>query len=67
MTALLTRFNSLRADRRGVTALEYGLIAAAVVAIGLAGFSVIGEDLANKVTAVQNTMDSADAAAPAGG
>ena len=57
MTAVITQLKNLRGDRRAVTALEYGLIAAAVVAIGLAGFSIIGTDLAAKVTSVQTTLD----------
>ncbi len=53
MTTFLLHLAHFRRDRRAVTALEYGLIAAAVVAIGLAGFSVVGTDLATKFTAVQ--------------
>ena len=39
-------------DRRAVTALEYGLIAAAVVVVGLSAFSLIGDQLANTVANV---------------
>jgi pilus assembly protein Flp/PilA len=46
----------LKTDRRAVTALEYGLIAAAVVAVGLAGFSVIGTNLAAKFTNVKAAL-----------
>ena len=46
----------LKTDKRAVTALEYGLIAAAVVAVGLAGFSVVGTSLATKMTSVKNAL-----------
>ena len=46
----------LKTDKRAVTALEYGLIAAAVVAVGLAGFSAVGTSLATKMTSVKNAL-----------
>jgi Flp pilus assembly pilin Flp len=46
----------LKTDKRAVTALEYGLIAAAVVAVGLAGFSVIGTNLALKFNNVKAVL-----------
>lgn len=46
----------LKTDKRAVTALEYGLIAAAVVAVGLAGFSIVGTNLAVKMTAVKAAL-----------
>lgn len=33
------------ADRKGVTALEYGVIAAATIVVGLAAFGTIGTSL----------------------
>ncbi len=47
----------LKTDKRAVTALEYGLIAATVVAVGLAGFSAIGTSLSNKVNAIEGVME----------
>lgn len=46
----------LKTDKRAVTALEYGIIAAAVVAVGLAGFSAVGTSLATKMTAVKTAI-----------
>ena len=46
----------LKTDKRAVTALEYGLIAAAVVAVGLAGFSAVGTNLALKMNNVKAAM-----------
>lgn len=56
MSNFMFRMMALRDDRRAVTALEYGLIAAAVVAIGLAGFSVIGTSLEEKFNDVSNNL-----------
>ena len=61
---MLNSLTALRNDKRAVTALEYGLIAAAVVVVGLAGFSTIGSDLSGKFNKVESTMDGT---APAGG
>lgn len=46
------RFPQLAQDRRAVTALEYGLIAALTVAVGLAAVDTIGGNLAANVTAI---------------
>lgn len=43
-------------DRKGVTALEYGVIAAATIVIGLAGFGAIGTDVANIFTNVAGKL-----------
>jgi pilus assembly protein Flp/PilA len=56
MSDFVVRLMALRHDRRAVTALEYGLIAAAVVAVGLAGFSVIGTNLAAKFNNVSAAL-----------
>ncbi len=41
----------LKTDKRAVTALEYGLIAGVLVAVIIAGFGVLGNNLSNKFTA----------------
>jgi pilus assembly protein Flp/PilA len=49
----------LRADRRGATAIEYGLIAALIVVAMMAGLSTLGGGVGGKWTklaaAVQNS------------
>ena len=57
MLTLFLRCTDLYNDRRAVTALEYGLIAAVVVAIGLAGFSVIGDTMAEKVNTLETVFN----------
>lgn len=46
----------LRLDRRAVTSLEYGIIAAAVVVVGLASFSTVGTRVGGKMTSVKAAM-----------
>ena len=46
----------LKTDKRAVTALEYGLIAAAVVVTGLAAFGGIGTKLATTVGNINGKM-----------
>lgn len=49
---------SMLRDRRGVTALEYGLIAAAVVAVGLVGFGTLESSLSNEFNTVASALPS---------
>lgn len=46
----------LKTDRRAVTSLEYGIIAAIIVGVGLAGFSSVGTNVAVKMTKVKAAM-----------
>lgn len=57
---------SLLRDRRGVTALEYGLIAAAVVAVGLVGFGTLESSLSSEFEKVGTSLDAPPAAAEGG-
>ena len=47
---------SLKTDRRAVTALEYGLIAGAIVAVVLLGFNLLAGDLSNKFSNVGHSL-----------
>jgi pilus assembly protein Flp/PilA len=40
-----SRLGALRRDEKGVTALEYGVIAAVVIVVGLATFNLMGNQL----------------------
>lgn len=46
-------------DRRGVTSLEYGLLAGVLVATILIGFSVLMNDLQNKFVDIAARVQSA--------
>ncbi len=56
---LVSTMQALRVDRRGVTALEYGVIAAVVIVVGLATVSTIGDQLATVFTNIGTTLTSA--------
>jgi pilus assembly protein Flp/PilA len=55
MIELLRMWLALRSDRRGVTAIEYGLIAALIAAVIVTILTAVGTDL----TAVFTTIDTA--------
>ena len=46
----------LRADRRAVTALEYGLIAGVIVATIAVGFSLLANDLSHEFETIGNSV-----------
>jgi pilus assembly protein Flp/PilA len=45
-----------RADRRGVTALEYGLIAGVIVATIAVGFALLANDLSQQFQNIGNSV-----------
>ena len=46
----------LRADRRAVTALEYGLIAGVIVATIAVGFALLANDLSQEFSDIGNSL-----------
>ena len=56
MLQYATLWLGLRADRRAVTALEYGLIAGVIVATIAVGFSLLANDLSNQFEAIGNSV-----------
>jgi pilus assembly protein Flp/PilA len=52
MLRFLNGFRVLKADRRGVTALEYGLIAAVMGALIVAAVTTLGGDLKSAFTSI---------------
>jgi len=49
-------WRDLRADRRAVTALEYGLIAGVIVATIMVGFSLLASDLSQQFENIGNSV-----------
>ena len=47
---------SLKADRRAVTALEYGLIAGVIVATIAVGFALLANDLSTKFSDIGGSL-----------
>jgi len=58
MFQLLTQYLALRGDRRGVTALEYGLIAAVMGALIVTAFTTLGNDMGTAFTGIGNVLTS---------
>ena len=52
MYEYLITWLSLKMDRRGVTALEYGLIAALIAGVIAGGVTLVGTNLSTKFSAV---------------
>ncbi len=53
MLHYITMFLSLKSDKRAVTALEYGLIAATIAAVLITVFTTIGTDLSTSLNAIE--------------
>jgi Flp pilus assembly pilin Flp len=56
MTQILSLWSRLKADGRGVTALEYGLIAGVIVAVVALGFGVLATDLSNEFAGIGGSL-----------
>ena len=56
MIEYLKTWLALKADRRAVTALEYGLIAGVIVATVAVGFGVLANDLSNKFNGIGGSL-----------
>ena len=56
MTQYLSTWLRLRTDRRGVTALEYGLIAGVIVAVVAVGFGILASDLSNDFSGIGGSL-----------
>ena len=56
MIAFIKTWLELKADRRAVTALEYGLIAAVVAAVMVVGAGTLGTNLSSKFTALAGQL-----------
>jgi Flp pilus assembly pilin Flp len=56
MTQLAFAWLAFRSDRRGVTALEYGLIAGVIVAVIALGFTSLADSLSNQFTSIGNGL-----------
>jgi len=59
MFALVKKFRQLMSgDRRGVTALEYGLIAAVIGGVVITAATSFGNSLSNAYTSIGSTLSS---------
>jgi pilus assembly protein Flp/PilA len=53
---MLSFLKGLRSDKRGVTALEYALIAALVAVVIIGGVSLLGTNISKVFSTVANTI-----------
>jgi pilus assembly protein Flp/PilA len=53
---LRTLFTNLMRDESGVTAIEYGLIAALIAVAAIAAMKLVGSGLSSTFTTVANTL-----------
>ncbi len=56
MTKLFIKAQNLMQDRKGVTALEYGLIAALISVVIIGAFGLLGGGLTTAFTNIANTL-----------
>jgi pilus assembly protein Flp/PilA len=56
MVLFITTWLQLKADRRAVTALEYGLIASIIAATIMVGFRLLANNLSTKFSTVGNGL-----------
>jgi pilus assembly protein Flp/PilA len=56
MTTLLKLWLGIKSDRRAVTALEYGLIAAVVGAVMVVGATTLGTSLSGKFSVLAGSL-----------
>lgn len=61
MIEYLKTWAALKTDRRGVTALEYGLIAAAIIAVVAGTFVTLGQDISTALDSVKTAFTNAAA------
>ncbi|HTN10086.1 MAG TPA: Flp family type IVb pilin, partial [Acetobacteraceae bacterium] len=62
MLYLMSKYESLKSDRRGVTALEYAVVAAVVIAAVVAAFGTFGSQLTTKMGDILTSVTNAGAA-----
>jgi pilus assembly protein Flp/PilA len=58
MSHLLTRIAALKLDKKGVTALEYGLIAALIAVAIITSVTLLGTNLAAEFTGIAGHFSS---------
>ncbi|MCH8685788.1 Flp family type IVb pilin [Pedomonas mirosovicensis] len=60
MSFIRTTLRKLARDEKGATAIEYGLIAALIAVVCIAGLSAVGSSLKNTLNTVSSELDSAN-------
>lgn len=63
MSFIRTTLRKLARDEKGATAIEYGLIAALIAVVCIAGLSAVGSSLTNTLETVSTELNQANATA----
>lgn len=66
-TSIAARLSALRSDEKGVTALEYGVIAAVTIVVGLAAFGTIGDLLDGTFGSISSSLQTTTGGGGSGG
>jgi pilus assembly protein Flp/PilA len=53
---IIKQLRTFRMDMQGVTALEYGLIAALVAVVAIGGFQILGTNLSATINTVSQSL-----------
>jgi pilus assembly protein Flp/PilA len=53
---IIKQLLNLNSDKRAVTALEYGMIAALIAVVVIGGFSTLGQHLSTTISTVANAI-----------
>lgn len=56
MLKIMSKIEALKSDRRGVTALEYGVIAAVIIGVVATLFSGMGSAISTKMSSLSTTL-----------
>ncbi len=57
MLYLMSKYESLKSDRRGVTALEYAVVASVIIAVVITAMTSFGGIITTKVAALGSTIN----------
>ncbi len=61
---MTTIFKTFAADRKGATAIEYGLIAALIAVAAITAMGTLGNQIGNTMNTTSTQMETATARAP---
>jgi pilus assembly protein Flp/PilA len=56
---VIKKIKSFSADKKGVTMLEYGLIAALIAIVAIAGLTTLGTNINSKFSSIASSIASA--------
>jgi Flp pilus assembly pilin Flp len=64
MLYIMSKYESLKFDRRGVTALEYAVVAAVIIGVVVTAMAALGTTITAKFTALDGLISNAGTTPP---